>query len=115
METTIEQFKQKTKGTVILPQDENYDEARKLYNAMIDKRPGIIFKCRDTDDVVLGVNFARENDLEVAIRSGGHNGPGLAFDDNGLVIDLSEMKEIKVNPQAKTVRVQAGCTWGDVD
>ena len=115
METTIEQFKQKTKGTVILPQDENYDEARKLYNAMIDKRPGIIFKCRDTDDVVLGVNFARENDLEVAIRSGGHNGPGLASVDNGLVIDLSEMKEIKVDPQAKTVRVQAGCTWGDVD
>ncbi len=77
---------------------------------MIDKHPGIIFKCKDTDDVIQAVNFGRENDLEVSIRSGGHNGAGLALVDNGLVIDLSEMKNIEVDSEKKTAVVQPGNT-----
>lgn len=115
METKIEELKNKTKGQIILPQDDNYDEARKIYNAMIDKHPEIIFKCKDTDDVIQAVNFGRENKLEVSIRSGGHNGAGLALVDDGLVIDLSEMKNIQVDGKKKTAVVQPGNTLSDLD
>jgi FAD/FMN-containing dehydrogenase len=82
---------------------------------MIDKHPAIIVKCKNGEDVITAVNHARENKLEVSIRSGGHSGPGLALVENGLVIDLSLMKGIKIDPKNKTVRVEAGCTWGEVD
>ena len=91
------------------------DTARTLYNAMIDKRPALIAQCRDVADVISAVRFARDHDLAVAIRGGGHNGAGLGSVDDGLVIDLSPLKGIRVDPRAKTVRVQGGCTWGDVD
>lgn len=100
---------------VILPEDDHYDEARKIYNAMIDKRPALIVKCRNSDDVIKAVNFARKKGMEVSVRSGGHNGAGLALVDGGLAIDLSAMKAIQVDPEAKTVHVEAGCTWGEVD
>lgn len=103
------------RGSVILPEDSNYDEARKVYNGMIDKHPAIILKCLDADDVVKGVNYARENQMEVSIRSGGHNGAGLALVDKGLVIDLSEMKDIQINPNEKSVIIQPGNTLADVD
>jgi len=112
---TIQQFKVGLRGSVIRPGDPNYDTARKIYNAMIDKHPAMIVQCRDVADVISAVNFGRENKLDVAIRSGGHHGAGLCLVDDGLVIDLSSMKGIRVDPQAKTVQVQAGCTWGDVD
>ncbi len=115
METKIKELKNKTKGLIILPEDDNYDEARKIYNAMIDKHPGIIFKCKDTDDVIQAVNFGRENKLEVSIRGGGHNGAGLALVDDGLVIDLSEMKNIQVDGKKKTAVVQPGNTLRDLD
>ena len=115
MNTKIKEFKNRTKGEVILPQDDNYDEAREIYNAMIDKHPKIIFKCKDTDDVIQAVNYGRENDLEVSVRSGGHNGAGLALVDNGLVIDLSEMKNIEVDSEKKTAVVQPGNTLRDLD
>jgi FAD/FMN-containing dehydrogenase len=103
------------RGDLIKPGDSQYDEARKLYNAMIDRRPALIAKCRDVADVIAAVNFAREQNFNIAIRSGGHHGAGLSSVDDGLVIDLSPMKGIRVDPQAKTVRAQAGCTQGDLD
>ena len=93
----------------------DYDEVRKLYNAMIDKRPLLIARCADVADVIAAVNFGRDNKLAIAIRGGGHNGPGFGSVDDGLVIDLSMMKGVRVDPANRTVRVGAGCTTGDVD
>jgi FAD/FMN-containing dehydrogenase len=112
---TVEEFRARLRGTLIQPGDAAYDEARKVYNGMIDKRPGLIARCVDAADVIASVNFAREHHLLLAIRGGGHNGPGLATCDDGLVIDLSEMKGIHVDPKQRTVRVAGGATWGEVD
>jgi len=112
---SFEQFKAAFRGELIQPSDSAYDSARKLYNAMIDKRPRLIAKCVDVADVIAAVNFGRENKLPIAIRGGGHNGPGLGSVDDGLVIDLSMMKGVRVDPRAKTARVGPGCTTGDVD
>lgn len=108
-------FQAGLRGELITPADPHYDEARTLYNAMIDKRPSLIARCQNVDDVIAAVNFARGNHLPLAVRGGGHNGAGLALVDEGLVIDLSPMKEIHVDPEARTVRVAGGCTWGEVD
>jgi hypothetical protein len=102
-------------GRLIGPEDAEYEEARKVYNAMIDKRPVLIAQCTSPDDVAAAIGFARRNDLIVAIRGGGHNGAGLGTVDDGVVIDLSGLKSVEVDPQARTVRVGGGCTWGDVD
>jgi FAD/FMN-containing dehydrogenase len=102
-------------GQLILPGDSNYDEARTIYNAMIDKRPAMILKCKNEQDVVLGIDFARKNNLELSIKSGGHNGAGLALVDDGFVIDLSEMKTIEINPENRTALIEPGNTLGDVD
>ncbi len=112
---TMEQFMDTFRGRLIQPPDPGYDDARTIYNAMIDKRPRLIARCADIADVIAAVGFGRENALPTAIRGGGHNGPGLALVDEGLVIDLSAMKGIRVAPEAGTVRVEPGCTWGDVD
>ena len=114
-QATIEEFKLNLRGQLILPGDEDYDEACKIYNAMIERRPGLIARCADVGDVMAAVNFARENDVLVAIRGGGHNGPGLGTCDDGLVIDMSAIKYTRVDPQARTVQVGGGCTSGDVD
>ncbi len=103
------------RGDLIQPGDDGYDTAREVYNAMIDKRPALIARCADVADVVAAVNFAREQGLPPAIRGGGHSGAGLGTCDNGLVIDLSSMKGIRVDPVDRTVRVEGGATWGDVD
>ena len=103
------------RGRVIQPGDADYDSARALYNGMIDKRPRLIARCADVADVITAVNYARQQGLLLAIRGGGHNGPGLGSCDDGLVIDLSAMKSVRVDPAARTVRVDAGCTSGDVD
>ena len=108
---SVDQLQTSLRGRLVQPGDPNYDEVRKLYNAMIDKRPALIVQCRDVADVISAVNFGRDNHMEIAIRSGGHHGAGLSLVDDGLVIDLSPMKGIRVDPQAKTVRAQAGCTW----
>jgi FAD/FMN-containing dehydrogenase len=115
MDEAIAQFSQSHRGRLIRRDDPEYEEARKLYNAMIDKRPLIIARCVDAADVIAAVNFGRENKLPIAIRGGGHNGPGLASVDDGLVIDLSLMKGVRVDPKNRTARVGAGCTTGDVD
>ncbi len=114
-ESAIAKLKASLRGSLILPGDEGYDAARRVYNGMIDKQPGAIARCVDTADVIAAVNFAREHMLTLAVRGGGHNGGGLGTCDEGLVIDLSPMKGTRVDPAARTVRVQGGCTWGEVD
>src|SRR3954471_17279379 len=114
-DTAVRDFTTRLRGELIRPGDASYDEARKIYNGMIDKRPALIARCVDVADVIGAVNFAREQRLTLAVRGGGHNGAGLASCEGGLVIDLSRMKGIHVDPAARTVRVEGGCTWGDVD
>ncbi|HUO42849.1 MAG TPA: FAD-binding oxidoreductase [Methylomirabilota bacterium] len=113
--TVIDQFRSTLRGELIQPQDVEYDAARKVYNGMIDRRPRFIVRCSDVADVISAVKFAKENDLRLAIRGGGHNGAGLAVCDDGLVIDLSRRRGVRVNPKQRTVQAEGGCTWGDVD
>ena len=114
-EAAIASLKSNMRGELIEPSDARYNEARKVYNGMIDRRPRIIARCMDVADVIAAVNFGRDNQLRIAIRGGGHSGPGLSTVDDGLVIDLSTMKGVRVDPAKRTVRVGAGCTIGDVD
>ena len=114
-ESSIQGFRESLRGGLIEPQDNGYDDARKVYNAMISKRPRMIAHCADVADVIRSVNFARENNMLLSIRSGGHSAGGLGICDDGLVIDLSPMKYTRVDPLAKTVVAGGGCTWGDID
>jgi len=114
-EASVSTFKTSFRGMVLVPGDAGYDSARRVYNAMIDRSPALIARCADVADVRQAVRFAREKDLVVAIRGGGHNGGGLGTCEGGLVVDLSSMKGIRVDPKEQTVRVGGGCTWGDVD
>lgn len=111
----LQEFRNQIRGKVIIKGEDGYDEARTIYNAMIDKKPALIVKCSNVADVMACVNYARENDLLTSILGGGHNGPGLALCENGLVIDLSAMKGIRVDQEKRTVLAEAGCTWGDMD
>ena len=108
-------FEAALRGRVIREGDSGYDAARSLYNGMIDKRPALIARCADVADVIAALGFGRDTGLPIAIRGGGHSGPGLGSVDDGLVIDLSAMRDVRVNPTARTVRVGPGCTSGDVD
>src|SRR4029077_20884241 len=114
-EDSITELKQSLRGRLIQPGDAGYDEARKVYNAMIHKKPRLIALCADVADVIRSVNFARDNDLLVSIRGGGHNAGGLGICDDGLVIDLALIKYTLVDPAARTATVGGGCVWGDVD
>jgi FAD/FMN-containing dehydrogenase len=113
--TDIQELRARFRGELIAPGDAAYEGARKVNNGMIDRRPALIVKCADVADVIVAVNLARERKLLLAVRGGGHNGPGLGVCDDGLVIDLSRMKGIRVDQAARTVRVEGGCVWGDVD
>ena len=113
--TTIEQLSEPFQGRLVEPQDADYDDVRSIYNAMIDKRPRLIARCADVADVIAAVKLGREQHLDTAIRGGGHNGPGLALVEDGLVIDLSGMTGIRVDPETRTVRAEPGCRWRDVD
>src|SRR6478609_6851459 len=108
-------LKSQLRGGLIEPTDAAYEEARKVYNAMISRKPRLIAICADVADVITAINFGRKNNLLVSVRGGGHNAGGLGICDDGLVIDLSRIKYVHVDPAAKTVRVGGGCTWGDVD
>ncbi|MBZ9769566.1 FAD-binding oxidoreductase [Mesorhizobium sp. CA6] len=112
---THAKLRESLRGEVILRDDAGYDEARRVYNGMIEKRPLLIARCADVADVITAIKYARDNDLLIAVRGGGHNGAGLGICDNGLVIDLSTMKGVHVDPKTRTVRVGPGCTSGDVD
>jgi FAD/FMN-containing dehydrogenase len=102
-------------GQLIGPEDDEYAEAHVVYNAFIDRHPALIARPANTADVAAAIGFARRHDLPLAIRGGGHNGAGLGTVDDGVVIDMSRFKDIDVDPEAKTVRVGGGCTWGEVD
>src|SRR3954447_22002426 len=93
------------RGTVIRPGDPSYDDARALYNAMVDRRPALIARCADVNDAVAAVDFGRENGLDIAIRGGGHNGGGLGSVDDGLMIDLSGLKGVEVDPDARVATI----------
>jgi len=112
---SIDQLGSTFRGELIEPTDAAYDSARKVYNGMIDKRPKLVARCADAADVMAAVQFGRENDLLTAVRGGGHNGAGLGTCEGGLVIDLSRLRGVRVDPAARTARVGAGCVWGDVD
>ena len=103
------------KGGLTGPEEPGYDEARKVYNAMIDRRPALIANCAESDDVAKVVSFARDHGVLLAVRGGGHNGGGLGTCEGGVVLDLSGLKEIEVDPEARTARVGGGCLWGEVD
>jgi FAD/FMN-containing dehydrogenase len=103
------------RGDLIAPGDSGYDQARAVYNGMIDRRPAAIARCRDVADVIACVRFGREHGFEIAVRGGGHNAGGLGVWDDALVVDLSPLRSTTVDPVNHTVRVDAGCTWGDVD
>jgi FAD/FMN-containing dehydrogenase len=115
MEAKFEEFKAQIRGEIILPDHSDYNESRKVYNGMIDKRPGMIVKCVDVADVIACVNYGRENDILIAVRGGGHNGGGLGICNDGMVIDLSGLKFVRVNTADNTVRVGGGNLWGEVD
>jgi FAD/FMN-containing dehydrogenase len=111
----VEQLDGSVKGSVLTPGRDGYDEARKVFNGMVDKRPAVIVRCHDPHDVMAAVDMARARAAEVSIRSGGHGVTGAQIAEGGLVIDLSEMKRINVDPAALTVRAQSGVTWGELD
>jgi FAD/FMN-containing dehydrogenase len=112
---TIAQFRAQLRGELITPEDLQYELACKIYNAMIDRKPRLIARCADAADVMAAVKFGRANDIRVAIRGGGHNGGGLGTCQDGLVIDLGKISNVRVDPKSRTVRVGGGATWGAVD
>ncbi len=114
-EAKIVEFKAHFRGDVLLPADAGYDAARQIWNAMIDRRPALIARCTSSEDIVLAVKFAREHNLLVSVRGGGHNIAGNAVCDDGLMIDLSLMKRVQVNANARRANVEPGCTLADVD
>jgi FAD/FMN-containing dehydrogenase len=114
-ETAVAHFQAELHGRLIRPADADYDEARRLYNGMIDKRPALITRCADAADVSAAVNFGRDHGLPIAVRGGGHNGAGLGSVNDGLVIDLSGMRAVQVDAARREVRVEGGCLWNDVD
>jgi FAD/FMN-containing dehydrogenase len=115
VQETINRLCATFRGSVITPTSNEYEVVRKVYNGMIDRHPEVIARCANVADVRAALQFAREEGLKVAVRGGGHNGAGLAVCDHGLVIDLSAMKGVRVDPTANSVRAEGGCTQGDVN
>lgn len=114
-QTTVENFAEQVHGQVLQPGDDGYDEARTVWNAMIDEKPAVIVKCAGVADVMAAVDFARDLDLLLSVKGGGHNVAGRAVCDGGLMIDLGGMDGVRVDPETETARVGAGATWGDFD
>ncbi len=112
---TIEKLRAGFRGDAIEPGHPEYESARRVYNAMIDRRPALIARCANVADVIRAVLFGREHDLLVAVRGGGHNGAGLGVCDDGLVIDLARLNGVRVDPVERTARVEGGCTLAAVD
>src|SRR3989442_873041 len=110
---TLDKLKEQVRGDVIGTADEGYEQARKVYNAMIDRRPSVVVRPANVGDVMAAVNFARESHLDLAIRGGGHSVPGFGTCDGGVVIDLSRMRSVRVDPAKQTARAEGGATWGD--
>ena len=112
---SIDELRAQVRGDMISPEDEGYEDARRVYNAMIDRRPAVVVRAANAGDVMAAVDFARENGLDLAVRGGGHSVPGFGTCDDGVVIDLSGMRGVRVDPATSTARAEGGATWGDFD
>ncbi len=110
---TVDELRDQVRGEVFTSDDPGYEEARRVYNAMIDKRPLCVVRASGVTDVIAAVNFAREAELDLSVRGGGHSVPGFGTNDGGLVIDLSLMRSVRVDPRNRTARAEGGATWGD--
>ena len=115
MSVQLDTLRDQLRGTVTGPDDEGYDEARKVRNGMIDKRPAVVVQPANAGDVMTAVRFAADHDLTVAVRGGGHSVPGFGTCDGGVVVDLSAMRGVRVDPLTHTARVAGGATWGDLN
>src|SRR5438105_4295863 len=111
-DANVEKLRESFKGAVIRPADEGYDDARKIWNGMIDRRPGLIVRPTGVADVVEAVNFGRDHDLLLAVRGGSHSAAGLAMCDGGIVIDLCSMKGVRIDQRNRTAHAQGGLLWG---
>jgi len=115
MSATIDDLRAEVRGAVVTPGDDGYDEARAVYNAMHDRRPAAVVRYADAADVIAAVRYARDHSLDLAVRAGGHSVPGFGTCDDGIVVDLSPMRNVRVDPMNKTARVGGGAVWGDLD
>ena len=111
----VQSFKAGFAGSALIPGDEGYDEARALWNVWFDKRPAVVARCGTTQDVLSGVRFARESGLPLAVRSGGHSLAGLSSCDDGIMLDLSPMRDVVVDAPGRFAQVRSGATWADFD
>ena len=114
-EATVQEFKASVRGPLIRPGDAGYDDARKIFNGMIDRHPALVVRCAGVADVIAAVNFVRDYDLLMAVRGGGHSAPGFSMCDGGLVVDLSAMRSVRVDPLQRTARAEGGATWAEFD
>src|SRR6202011_403244 len=114
-ESTVQNFADSLRGPLLQPGEGGYDETRKVWNGMIDRRPALIARCAGLADVVAAVRFARTHELLVSVRGGGHNAPGVAVCEGGLMIDLAGMRGVHVDPVQSTARAEGGATWADFD
>jgi FAD/FMN-containing dehydrogenase len=110
---TVSELSDQVRGEVVVPGDADYEDARLVHNGMIDKRPAVIVRVANAGDVMTTVRYARDNNLELSVRGGGHSGPGFGTSDGGVVIDFCVMRGVRVDPNAKTARAEGGTTWGD--
>jgi FAD/FMN-containing dehydrogenase len=115
MANPVQDHSLQIEGDVLLPGNSGYDEARSVWNAMIDRKPGLIARCRNSGDVADTLTYAARHDYPVSIRGGGHNVAGHAVCDEGVMIDMSGMRDVSVDVEKQTARVAGGATWGDVD
>ena len=109
----LSELQEQVRGEVVVPGDGSYDDARAVHNGMIDRRPAVVVRVANAGDVMAAVNYARENELELSIRGGGHSAPGFGTNDGGVVVDFSERRGVRVDPAAQTARAEGGATWGD--
>jgi FAD/FMN-containing dehydrogenase len=110
---TVDELRAQVRGAVITPGDNAYEDARRVYNGMIDRKPAVVIRCTGVADVLAAVNFAKEQGADVSVRGGSHSAPGYGTNDGGVVIDLSPMKGVRVDARSRTARAEGGCTWGD--
>jgi FAD/FMN-containing dehydrogenase len=113
--TMVDELREHVRGVVITPGDEGYEQARRVYNAMIERRPALVVRCANAGDVMSAVRFAAEHDLDLAVRGGGHSAAGFGTNDGGVVVDLSGMRSVRVDPANATARAEGGATWADFD
>src|SRR5947208_5326930 len=114
-EAAVERLNANLHGPLLRPGDAAYDEARKVWNGMVDRRPALIARCAGVADVIAAVRFARNHEVLVSVRGGGHNTPGIAVCEGGLMIDLAGMRSVRVDPARRTARAEGGTTWSDFD